>query len=153
MGRSAGAASAGGSLNLTTASRHFKREIASLGGIFAFLAEFAVGNGISEGAAFKLNLVVEELFTNMVRHNEGGGDHIELSLERSDVMLHLELTDVDVEPFDPATVEEVPVGAGIEARRPGGLGIHLVRTMVDSLDYSYEPANREMKISVTTTLE
>ena len=138
---------------MTTASRHFKREIASLGEIFAFLAEFGVRNGIDDAATLKLNLVVEELFTNMVRHNEGGGDHIELSIERSDTRLHLELIDVGVGLFDPATVEAVPVDAGIEARRPGGLGIHLVRTMVDSLDYDYDPGDRRMRVSVTTTLE
>ena len=36
----------------------------------------------TSGAAFTINLVVEELFTNMVRHNTGGGEVIDLSIER-----------------------------------------------------------------------
>jgi len=97
--------------------------------------------------------VVEELFTNMVRHNEGGGDRIVLSVERRNDRVHLELVDFDVEPFDPETAEVPPVEAGIEERRPGGLGIYLVKKMVDDLNYEYEIENRRMRITVTKTLE
>ena len=47
----------------------------------------------------------------------------------------------------------VPVEAGIEARKPGGLGVHLVRTMVDDLDYEYEIEDRRMRITVRKVLE
>jgi len=97
--------------------------------------------------------VVEELFTNMVRHNEGGADRITVSIERRDNRVHLELVDTDVEPFDPETAEVPPVESGIENRRPGGLGIYLVRKMVDDLNYDYETDARRMRISVTKTLE
>ena len=46
-----------------------------------------------------------------------------------------------------------PVDAGIEERRPGGLGIYLVRKMVDDLNYDYETEDRRMRITVTKTLE
>jgi anti-sigma regulatory factor (Ser/Thr protein kinase) len=67
--------------------------------------------------------------------------------------VHLELVDFDVEPFDPASAPEVAVTAGMDERRPGGLGLHIVRTMVDELAYDYDEENRKMRISVTTSLE
>ena len=138
---------------MTAVSGEFRREIEAIGEIFALLETFTDGQKIDEKTAFCINLVVEELFTNMVRHNKGGGDRITVSIERQDNQVHLELVDTDVEPFDPATAEVPPVDAGIEARRPGGLGIYLVRKMVDELDYDYETEGRRMRITVTKTLE
>ena len=131
----------------------FRREIDALGEVFAFLEAFSDGQEVDEKTAFCINLVVEELFTNMVRHNEGGGDRITVSIERQDNRVLLELVDTDVEPFDPETAEVPPVDAGIDERRPGGLGIYLVRSMVDDLNYDYEPEGRRMRITVTKTLE
>jgi serine/threonine-protein kinase RsbW len=138
---------------MTAVSGDFRREIEALGEVFEFLESFVDGQEVDEKTAFCINLVVEELFTNMVRHNEGGGDQITVSIERQDDQLHLELVDTDVEPFDPETVEAPPVDAGIDERRPGGLGIFLVQSMVDDLNYDYEPEGRRMRITVTKTLE
>jgi len=138
---------------VTTVSGEFRREIEAIGDIFVFLETFTDGQEIDEKTAFCINLVVEELFTNMVRHNEGGGDQITVSIERLDNRVHLELVDINVEPFDPETAEVPPVEAGIEERRPGGLGIYLVKKMVDDLNYEYEIENRRMRITVTKTLE
>jgi serine/threonine-protein kinase RsbW len=138
---------------VTAVSGEFRREIEAVGEIFALLETFTDGQKIDEKTAFCINLVVEELFTNMVRHNQGGGDHITVSIQRQDNRLHLELVDTDVEPFDPKTAEIPPVEAGIEERRPGGLGMYLVRKMVDDLDYAYETESRRMRVTVTKTLE
>jgi anti-sigma regulatory factor (Ser/Thr protein kinase) len=138
---------------MTAVSGEFRREIEAIGEVFAFLETFADGQEIDEKTAFCINLVVEELFTNMVRHNEGGGDRITLSVERRNDRVHLELVDFDVEPFDPETAEVPKVDAGIEERRPGGLGIYLVKKMVDDLNYEYETESRQMRVSVTKTLE
>ena len=138
---------------MTAVSGEFRREIEAIGEVFAFLETFAVAQEIDEKTAFCINLVVEELFTNMVRHNEGGGDRIAVSVERRDDRLHLELIDSNVEPFDPQTAEIPLVDAGIEERRPGGLGIYLVKKMVDDLNYGYEAEDRRMRITVTKTLE
>jgi anti-sigma regulatory factor (Ser/Thr protein kinase) len=138
---------------VTAVSGEFRREIEAIGEVFAFLETFADGQEVDEKSAFCIALAVEELFTNMVRHNEGGGDRITVSVERRDNRVHLELVDTDVEPFDPETAEVPPVDAGIDERRPGGLGIYLVRSMVDDLNYDYETEGRRMRITVTKTLE
>ncbi len=131
----------------------FRREIESLDEIFAFLEKFTDGHEVDDSTRFCINLVVEELFTNMVRHNEGGGDQITIGIECQKNRVHLELVDTDVEPFDPETVEVPPIDAGIEERQPGGLGIYLVAKMVDTLDYDYDTERRRMRITVTKTME
>ena len=146
-------ASTGGIRAVTAVSEEFRREIGAIGEVFSFLETFVSGHEIDEKTAFCINLVVEELFTNMVRHNEGGGDQITISIERQDNRVHLELVDTDVEPFNPETAEVPRVDAGIEERRPGGLGIYLVSKMVDDVNYNYESEGRRMRITVTKTME
>jgi serine/threonine-protein kinase RsbW len=138
---------------MPTVSGEFRREVDALREIFVFLAKFVDGHEIDDKVAFCINLVVEELFTNMVRHNEGGGESIALSIEQRDDHVFLELIDRDVEPFDPDTAEVPPVEAGIKDRRPGGLGIYLVKKMVDELNYDYETEGRRMRITVIKALE
>ena len=138
---------------MTVTSRGFRRENESLEEVFAFLEDFTEVEEVGDREAFCINLVVEELFTNMVRHNEGGGETIAVSIERVDNRVLLELVDIDVDSFDPASAAEVPVAAGVAERRPGGLGLHIVKTMVDELTYDYDDGNRRMRISVTKRLE
>jgi len=138
---------------MSGARRKFPRRIEALEEVFAFLQDFAAEHGFGERTFYAINLVVEELFTNMVRHNIGGGDHIILGLDHDDEQVHLELVDLDVEPFDPATVADVAVDGGIDSRRPGGLGVYLVKKLVDDVAYDYDAAERRMRISVKKSLE
>ena len=133
--------------------RGFRREIDALDEIFRFLEDFVAEAAIDERAAFTINLVAEELFTNMVRHNTGGGDVVDLSIERVGDVVRLGLIDFDVEPFDPADVPAPLTAATIGERRPGGLGLHLVQTMVDDVKFDYEPETRRLRVSVTKNLE
>ena len=89
--------------------RGFRREIDALDEIFRFLGDFVDEAAIDEGSSFTLNLVAEELFTNMVRHNAAGRGEIDVSIERVGDGLRLVLVDSDAEPFDPASVPPPPV--------------------------------------------
>jgi serine/threonine-protein kinase RsbW len=122
------------------------RSIASLDALFSFLGEHIEAAAIDETTAYGLNLAAEELFTNMVRHNVGEGEFISVDLDISDERIRLLLTDHDVDPFDPSSVPVVDVTRPAEDRQPGGLGMHLVRSIVDRVSYEYE--NREMRVSV-----
>ena len=138
---------------MTVMRRGFRREIDALAEVFPFLESFVIAAGIGEATAFTVNLVAEELFTNMVRHADGGGERIEITAECIDDELRLTLVDDDVDPFDPESVPIPRVNAGIDQRREGGLGLFLVRNMVDDLEYDYEPASRRMRVSVSKRLE
>lgn len=117
--------------------KQFKREIGSLDEIFDFIDDFVSAHDISEDIAFSMRLVVEELFTNLVRHNVGGQDHILIRLDKDSSQLTLQLKDFDVDPvITPET--QVDIHQPLNERRIGGLGIHLVKSVVDKLTYEYK---------------
>lgn len=133
------------------AERRFPRSVASLEAIYAFVREFLSTQGIGEDAAFDVDLILEELFTNMVKYGRGGGSEIAIALDWNDATLTLRLRDFGVEPFDPTTSPAVDTRRPVSERRAGGLGIHLVRSMADRLEYAYE--NRCSTITVTKRLD
>lgn len=115
----------------------FPRNIDALEAIFAFIERFFAQESIDPALRTGIDLTVEELFTNMVRHNQGGNEEIRLTMERDGDGLVASLTDFDVEPFDPTRGAPVDITEPLEDRTPGGLGLHLIRKMVDSLEYEY----------------
>jgi len=56
--------------------------------------------------------------------------------------VEVSLVESEADPFDPTRAPAVDVSLPLERRRPGGLGIHLVRKVVDSLEYRYAPESR-----------
>ena len=90
---------------------------------------------------------MEELFTNMVKYNPENSNDILLDVAADDNGVTVSLTDFDVDAFDVTTDRHINVDAPISDRTPGGLGVHLIQQMVDSLQYDYE--NRQSKVTFT----
>lgn len=131
--------------------RTFPKAIGSLDEVFAHLDAFYATETIDTGTAMSLSLVVEELFTNLVKYNRATSNPIVVRIAREDGRVRIELVDHDVDRFDPATLPDVDVNAPMSERTPGGLGLHLVRAIVDHISFEYE--NRVMRIVVVKNLE
>jgi anti-sigma regulatory factor (Ser/Thr protein kinase) len=112
--------------------QHFGRNISEMGPIVAFLDEAARDLPLDPNATFVLHMVVEELYTNMVKYNGEGADDILIGVALEDDSLVIELVDFDSKPFDYSQREEVDVTASLHDRKPGGLGIHLVKRFMDN---------------------
>ena len=122
------------------------RTISALDEMFAFLqARLPGGASGDEDAAFCVNLAAEELFTNMVRHSGGKGDHILLELEVTEPRIFFRFTDYEVTAFDPRSIPAPRLDAPLQERKPGGLGLHLVSSVVDRVTYEYQ--DRAMRVS------
>lgn len=126
--------------------RSFRKDVPSLDGIFGFLGQFIEQERLGSDVEFCITLLVEEIFTNMVRHNTASRNDILIGIERDGEQVVVQLTDFDVDPFDPEGVEEVDVEAPLDERRPGGLGLHLVKSLADKVVFEYQ--NRELKVVV-----
>lgn len=74
-----------------------------------------------------------------------------LELKAVEGGVEVTLVDRGVERFDPTASPDVDIHAPIDERRPGGLGLHLIRRMVDSIDYRYSDATREGRITFRKT--
>ncbi len=115
----------------------FLRSFDALSGVFAFIQRCLGQADIGADARYAVEFTVEELFTNMVKYNPGGNARLELEIEREDDLLTCRLADPDSHFFDVTAAPDADVNAGAEQREPGGLGLHLIRRLVDSLDYDY----------------
>jgi len=131
--------------------RTFPKAIGSLEEVFNHLDAFYAAEAIETGPAMSLSLVVEELFTNLVKYNTASRNPILVRLGRENGRVRIELVDHDVDRFDPATLPEVDVNAPMSERTPGGLGLHLVRAIVDHISFEYE--DRVMRIVVVKNVE
>ena len=131
--------------------KNFKRDIRSLDDVFEFVERFADTHGIDEATSFSMKLAAEELFTNFVRHNTGGREHILISLDVQDDRLIIQLKDFDVDAIDFEQETPPDVHLPLGERPVGGLGIHLVKSMFDSLTYDY--TNRILCVTAVKNLE
>lgn len=103
-----------------------------------FIDEFCETCGIDMSTTMSLNLAIEEAVVNVMDYaypNGGKGDvYIEAECD-NDVMTFI-IRDNGI-PFDPTKASEVDTTLSAEERPIGGLGIHLVRTIMDTEEYSY----------------
>lgn len=95
----------------------------------------------------KVNLVLEELAINTINHGHDGGLHeIFFTFSSTEDALTIEMVD-DGKPFDPLTDAPVPdVNAPMEERPIGGLGVFLVRKLMDELTYRREEGRNHLTL-------
>ena len=134
-----------------TAARSFSRSFDSLEEIFAFTSEFFGQHGVDRDLLPTVDLVLEELFTNMVKYAPEGAPSIRLEMARAPDGVEVSLTDYDVDLFDVTEAPDADINLPIEARKPGKLGLHLVRRLVDSLQYEYSTERRESRTTFRKT--
>ena len=107
-----------------------------LASIRDFLQSLCQEFGIGDELFMMLNLAVEEWVFNVISYAypEGTQSQIELSAMAAKNILTLKIKDQGL-PFDPTQYPDVDVDAGLEERQIGGLGIHLVRNIMDTMHY------------------
>lgn len=113
-----------------------KNDISEIETMSRGLERFGSLYGLPEKQIFQLNLALEELVTNSISY--GFGDDLEhlivIDCMVDDGRIKV-VTKDDGLPFNPLTMPEPETDLDIEDRPIGGLGIHLVRKMMDSVDY------------------
>ena len=98
--------------------------------------QFCERHGLGDDVDFRLNLVLEELFTNAVRHGGSRGitGAATIRLEALDGQVRVQYADCGG-PFDPADAPPPDLSSPLEERLPGGLGLHFVRQMTSEFEY------------------
>jgi len=128
----------------------FKKDFASLKDIFDFTSAFVATNSLDDATAFSIKFAVEEIFTNMVKYNPLKHD-VTITLRKEDQFVRMEFVDVQERPFDITVKGDVDTNLPIEQRKPGGLGIFLVKKMMDAVEYSHD--GTRSRITLTKHLE
>ena len=101
-----------------------------------FVDEACEAAGIDMATAMKLNLAIEEAVVNVMNYAYPIGTVGDVNIESkaNDELLEFIISDSGT-PFDPTTKAEVDTTLSAEERTIGGLGIHLVRNIMDSINY------------------
>jgi len=107
---------------------------------------------IDPGLLPTVDLTVEELFTNMVKYSTMSDAAVRIDVTRVDGGVEVTLTDYDVEPFDITRAPDANIHLPIEQRKPGGLGLHLIRRLVDSVEYEYSKESRQSRTTFRKTV-
>lgn len=117
--------------------KEFARSISQLDKIFKFITVFTEKIKISLSEKNAINLAVEEIFTNMVKYNPESSGKITLAMHQEDNKIIFSLTDKESQPFDPTATRVYNLDKPVGERPVGKLGLHLVKQMMDKVDYSY----------------
>ena len=101
-----------------------------------FVDAIAEEASIDSSLAMSLNLALEEAVTNVVMYAYPAGDEgdVDIVAELSDGSLLFTISDKGI-PFDPTKKEDADITLGVEERQIGGLGIFLVRQLMDTVEY------------------
>ena len=119
-----------------------------LGGIADLVSEYGDASGWDALTVMKVNLVVEELVLNVRDHGEVAGRRFDVEIRSSDSRVRLDFRDDGVA-FDPLLEAPAPdLCSGLDERRLGGLGVHLVRSLAHSVDYRYEAGRNRLLVAL-----
>ena len=125
-------------------------ELNAVPGLVMEAAEFLEAHGIQGRPATTTQLALEELATNVARHRTEPSRHcrIRVDLELGPEEIRITVED-DGGPFDPIFEAPTPdLNAPLEERTPGGLGLYLVKSMVEGFDYHRHDGLNHVRMSV-----
>jgi serine/threonine-protein kinase RsbW len=98
---------------------------------------FFAAHGLPVAFAQTFSLAIDEIFTNIVEyaHEDAGPHPVAVSLIRAGDWIEAEVTDSG-RAFDPLSAPVPDTVSGVEDRPIGGLGIFLVRKLMDKVEYN-----------------
>jgi len=118
------------SQSLTVAAR-----TENLARVRCFVRAAAAELGANPDAVDDLVLAVDEVVTNVIMHgyqNREGTVDVEIERKGDDAIVRVR---DQAPPFDPTRVPEPDLNVPLEERPVGGLGVFLIRQMVDEMRY------------------
>ena len=117
-------------------SLQIKNDLGEIGRMSQEIASWCKMQSLPEEIEYEIDLVLDELVSNVIRHGlkDDKAHIIEVNLrcDQHDLILEVEDDGMAFNPLDSPTPD---INKPIEERRIGGLGIHLVRQIMDTLAY------------------
>jgi serine/threonine-protein kinase RsbW len=126
---------------VTEAARiHLPARLESLPRFAQFIADAAARHGADKETAYALRLAVEELCTNTIKYGYAGSEPGDIALDFAADADRFVLTLSDRgKPFDPRNAPRPDLSLSAEERPIGGLGVHLVMSLMDEVSYRSDP--------------
>ena len=126
----------GPSMRIKKYTLTLKNDLADLEKLQSFLEEIRQALVFSKKCLFETNLALEELFSNVLSYGfNNHTDHlIKITISAAQGVLNIRVED-DGKPFNPLKAKEPTLQYGIDNCALGGLGIHLVKQLMDDIRY------------------
>ena len=118
----------------------FPAQFGYLVAVRGFVAQEAEACGLSPESVYAVQLAVDEAFTNIIEHAFGGEsqENIECCCQGNQEGLKIILRDCG-HSFDPERVPWPDLESDLRHRKVGGLGLYLIRKLMDEVQYKYIP--------------
>lgn len=111
-----------------------RADLSAMAAVEHFIDGFCAAGGVGQDVGLRLLLVIEELLTNLARYGGTPPPEMTLALSLADAGIELVVED-DGAPFDPTLLAPPNLSPDAAARRVGGLGVHMVRHLMDDVAY------------------
>jgi len=112
-----------------------KAEISEIPRVSAALENVMLGHSFSNEEILDAQLAVEEAVTNIIMHGyEGHAGEIHITCHATRGIIEIQIEDT-APLFNPLSVPDPDVTTDIQDRRMGGLGIFLIRRVMDDVMY------------------
>jgi anti-sigma regulatory factor (Ser/Thr protein kinase) len=120
------------------ATMNLYADLSQLGAIREFVAQAGRELSVEECVVPDLQLAVEEICANSIQHGyDGQGGQIEVTVEMVEAGIQVTVMDWGIS-FDPQAVPIPDVEAPLEQRPLGGLGLFLVRKLMDEVRFEFD---------------
>ena len=105
-------------------------------------------DGLADDLTFKIALALEEAVMNVITHAFAGLPPPHLIRVRLDIAAESFTAEVidNGHPFDPTVAPDPDLSLPLEQRNPGGLGIHLMRSIMDRIHYRRSDGNNLLRL-------
>ncbi|MDN3642019.1 SpoIIE family protein phosphatase [Lutimonas halocynthiae] len=113
-----------------------RNKLSEMPKIIAYFEAFARENDLSRGAIQKFNIVLDELLNNIISYAFKDDDehHILVNFQLKYLRLIITIEDDGI-PFNPFRAASPDIELSISERNLGGLGVHIVKNLVDEYHY------------------
>jgi len=113
-----------------------ENQLGEISRVIARFDAFAEEHGIPDRVAWKIDMAFDELLNNIISYAYGDNDKhvIDVKIELYTDKLLVTIADDGI-PFNPFSIAAPDTSLSLEEREIGGLGIHLVRNLVDATAY------------------
>lgn len=116
---------------------------ANLSLIRDFVSRIGAQAGLPESELAQLELAVDEACANVIEHayGEDATKQVVVRAMFDEDTLRINVIDTG-QSFDPSTIKEEDLQKLVESRRTGGLGLRLIRSLMDEVLYDIEPGKK-----------
>jgi len=123
-------------------------DLAGLAGLADRIERFGSEQGLATNVVNALNVALDEAVSNAINHGYDAGmrGEIAVRLRRETDRVEVEVED-DGRPFDPLQVPPPDLTLPLERRPIGGLGIHLIRNLMDEVSYARRDGRNVLKMA------